>query len=56
MAQPPKRRNRKRPKMKNYDTEQYLRDFDSMPPEKQGRHLVFIINWLVAIIRGRPVI
>lgn len=48
-----RRRNTKRPPMKIYNTEQYLHDFDAMPPEKQQRHLIFIINWIVAIIQGR---
>lgn len=33
--------------------EQYLRNFDKMPTEKQQKHLLFIINWLVAIIRAQ---
>ncbi len=37
--------------MSKYDTTQYLQDFDAMPPEKQRRHLIFIIRWAINIIK-----
>lgn len=31
----------------------YLANFDNMPPEKQEKHLLFIVNWAVTLIRGQ---
>lgn len=44
---------RENQRTKKYNSDQYLRDFESMEPEKQERHLLFIINWVVSIIKGR---